>query len=74
MRLLKPTRLAIFGIGFLAGSRAGRKPWDTFQGKVSELQHRAAGSGANGSIYTDGARSMDRPSPAAAKDGTLTEF
>ena len=73
MRLLKPTRLAIFGIGFLAGSRAGRKPWDTVQGKVSELQNRS-GSGADGSIYTDGARSMDRPSPATAKDGTLTEF
>ncbi len=69
MKLLKPTTLAIFGIGFLAGSRAGRKPWDTVQGKVSELQHRG-----NGDPYASGVRNLNTPTTAPMKDGTLTEF
>ncbi len=50
MKLFKPTTMAIFGIGFLAGSRSGRGAWNAFENKVSQLQNRSGGSlhGGNG--------------------------
>ncbi|MGH9037252.1 MAG: hypothetical protein ACRD0O_15950 [Acidimicrobiia bacterium] len=70
MKLFKPTRLAIFGLGFLAGSRAGRGAWDAVENKVSQLQHRTG----NGDMDGNGVRSMTSPEGGAVKEGTLTEF
>ncbi|MDQ3947224.1 MAG: hypothetical protein M3357_19110 [Actinomycetota bacterium] len=70
MKLFKPTRMAIFGLGFLAGSRAGRGAWDAVENKVSQLQNRTGG----GTNYGNGTRSMNSPEGGTVKEGTLTEF
>ena len=70
MKLFKPTRMAIFGLGFLAGSRAGRGPWDAVESKFSQLQNRTGG----GKGYGNGMRSMNSPEGGTVKEGTLTEF
>ena len=70
MKLFKPTTMAIFGLGFLAGSRSGRGPWNAFENKVSQLQNRTTGGGTG---YGNGVRSMDSPE-GGVREGTLTEF
>lgn len=70
MKLFKPTKMAIFGLGFLAGSRAGRGPWDAVEHKVSQLQNRTGG----GNNYGNGSGSMASPQGSTVKEGTLTEF
>jgi hypothetical protein len=70
MKLFKPTTMAIFGIGFLAGSRSGRGAWNAFENKVSELQNRSSG----GTTHGNGAGSMNSPEGGAMKEGALTEF
>jgi hypothetical protein len=69
MKLFKPTTMVVFGLGFLAGSRSGKGPWNAFENKVSQLQHRTGG----GDGYGNGVRSMDSPE-GSVKEGTLTEF
>ncbi|MGH8972910.1 MAG: hypothetical protein ACRD0C_06865 [Acidimicrobiia bacterium] len=69
MKLFKPTTMAIFGLGFLAGSRSGRGPWNAFENKVSQLQNRTGG----GNDHGNGMRSMDSPE-GGVREGTLTEF
>lgn len=68
MKLFKPTRMAFFGLGFLAGSRAGRGAWDAVENKVSQLQHRTGGD------YGNGSRPVTSPEGGTVRDGTLTEF
>ncbi len=70
MKLFKPTRMAFFGLGFLAGSRAGRGPWDAVENKVSQLQHRTGGGGD----YGNGTRPVTSPEGGTVKSGNLTEF
>jgi hypothetical protein len=70
MKLFKPTRLAIFGLGFLAGSRSGRGAWDAVENKVSQLQNRSGG----GTNHGNGTGSMKSPEGGNVKEGTLTEF
>ena len=43
MRLFKPTTMAIFGLGFLAGSRSGRGAWNAVENRISQLQNRSSG-------------------------------
>jgi hypothetical protein len=38
MKLLRMKTLAIFGIGFLAGSRAGRGPWENAKETMKQLK------------------------------------
>jgi len=70
MKLFKPTRMAFFGLGFLAGSRAGRGAWDAVENKVNQLQNRSGG----GNTYGNGAGSMKSPEGGTVREGTLTEF
>ena len=70
MKLFKPTTIAIFGLGFLAGSRAGRGAWDAVENKVSQLQNRGGG----GDSYGNGMRSVNSPEGGTVREGTLTEF
>jgi hypothetical protein len=69
MKLFKPTRMAFFGLGFLAGSRAGRGAWDAVENKVSQLQHRTGGGD-----YGNGSRPVTSPEGGTVRDGSLTEF
>jgi hypothetical protein len=45
--------LGMFGIGFLAGSRAGRGPWDKAQAGMEQLKGRV--TGGEGSMSMNGA-------------------
>ena len=70
MKLFKPTTMAIFGAGFLAGSRAGRGAWEAVENKVSQLQNRTGG----GNDYGDGLRQIDSPEGGTVREGSITEF
>jgi hypothetical protein len=70
MKLFKPTTMAIFGLGFLAGSRSGKGPWNAFENKVSQLQNRTGGGKGSG----NGMRSMSSPEGGNVREGTRTEF
>ena len=43
MKLLRMKTLGMFGIGFLAGSAAGRGPWDKAQEGVGQLKGKLNG-------------------------------
>jgi len=43
MKLRRMKTLGMFGIGFLAGSRAGRGPWEKAQAGVGQLKDKMNG-------------------------------
>ena len=48
MKLVRVKTLGLFGLGFLAGSRAGRGPWEKAQAGMDQIKGKVAGgSGAN---------------------------
>jgi len=51
MKLFRMKTLATFGIGFLAGSAAGRGPWEKTQASMGELKEKVSGSMDGGSPY-----------------------
>jgi hypothetical protein len=70
MKLFKPTTMAVFGIGFLAGSRSGKGPWNAFENKFSQLQNRTGGISNQG----NGVQSMYNQEDGAPREGAMTEF
>jgi hypothetical protein len=54
MKLLRPKTLALFGIGFLAGSRAGHGPWEKAQESMGQMKEKISGSMGGGSGSTGG--------------------
>ena len=57
MKLFRVKTLGLFGIGFLAGSRAGRGPWDKAQEAMGQMKDKVSGSmggGTNGSTTSKG--------------------
>jgi hypothetical protein len=54
MKLLRMKTLGLFGIGFLAGSKAGPGPWEKAQEGVGQLKGKLNG-GSAGSMSTNGA-------------------
>ncbi|MGH8994111.1 MAG: hypothetical protein ACRDZ7_21590 [Acidimicrobiia bacterium] len=69
MKLFKPTTMAIFGLGFLAGSRAGRGAWNAVENKVSQLQNRGVGG-----LYGDNVRAVPNPEANSSTSRTLSEI
>ncbi len=51
MKLFRMKTLATFGIGFLAGSAAGRGPWEKTQTSMEELKDKVSGSMNGGGQY-----------------------
>ncbi|HEV3363164.1 MAG TPA: hypothetical protein VG795_03320 [Acidimicrobiia bacterium] len=51
MKLFRMKTLATFGIGFLAGSAAGRGPWEKTQASMEEMKGKISGSMNGGSEY-----------------------
>ena len=49
MKLFRMKTLATFGIGFLAGSAAGRGPWEKTQASMEEMKGKVSGSMNGGS-------------------------
>jgi len=56
MKLFRMRTLGAFGIGFLAGSRAGRGPWEKAQTTVGQIKSKMDGGmgHTNGSMSPDG--------------------
>jgi hypothetical protein len=55
MKLFRMKTLATFGIGFLAGSAAGRGPWEKTQASMEELKDKVSGNGGQyGTMPSDG--------------------
>ncbi len=69
MKLFKPTTMAIFGLGFLAGSRSGKGAWNAFENKVSQLQNRNGGNS-----FGSGSRSMTNPENGNVRESVRAEF
>lgn len=67
MKLFKPSTMAVFAVGFLAGSRAGPGTWETVQSKLSRLQERAGGG-------YDGLQPVESPAGGDLRPGALREF
>ena len=44
MKLLRMKTLATFGIGFLAGSAAGRGPWEKAQASMEDIKGKVSGT------------------------------
>ena len=44
MKLFRMRTLGLMGIGFLAGSRAGRGPWEKAQESIGQLKGKMDGS------------------------------
>ncbi len=62
MKLFRPKTLALFGIGFLAGSRAGHGPWEKAQAGIGQMKDKiSGGSGSTSSTGIDGQWSKKEP-------------
>ena len=54
MKLVRMRTLGMFGIGFLAGSRAGRGPWEKAQSSMDQIKGKVNGESTgstNGNTY-----------------------
>jgi hypothetical protein len=51
MKLFRMKTLGLFGIGFLAGSAAGRGPWEKTQGIIEQLKGKVSGGAMDGGGY-----------------------
>ena len=51
MKLFRMRTLGVFGIGFLAGSAAGRGPWEKTQASIDQLREKVSGGAMDGSGY-----------------------
>ena len=56
MKLFRMRTLGAFGMGFLAGSRAGRGPWEKAQASFGQIKGKVDGSMGNsiGSASSNG--------------------
>jgi hypothetical protein len=68
MKLLKMRTLGLFGLGFLAGSRAGHGPWEKAQAGMDQIKGKIAGGsmgqvgqGSTSSNGFEGRRSQNNP-------------
>ena len=68
MRIVRMRTLGMLGIGFLAGSRAGRGPWDKAQASMDQIKDKVGGttgSATNGATasngFNGGTRSQTNP-------------
>lgn len=62
MKLLRMKTLGLFGIGFLAGSAAGRGPWEKTQAQLGQLKEKVSSRDA----FCLNGKSADQPSTAPA--------
>jgi hypothetical protein len=64
MKLVRMRTLGMLGIGFLAGSRAGRGPWEKAQESMGQIKGKVGGStgstggGTYGSTSSNGMESQ----------------
>jgi hypothetical protein len=51
MKLFRIRTLGMFGIGFLAGSAAGKGPWEKAQASMDQLKGKVSGGAMDGGGY-----------------------
>ena len=51
MKLFRIRTLGLLGIGFLAGSAAGKGPWEKAQASMDELKGKVSGGATGGGGY-----------------------
>lgn len=75
MKLLRPKTLALFGIGFLAGSRAGHGPWEKAQASMDQMKEKISGTMGSGSgSSTSSTSSTGIDGQWSKKEPQLTEM
>jgi hypothetical protein len=75
MKLLRMRTLGMFGIGFLAGSAAGRGPWEKTQATMDELKGKVSGGGTDGAGYNPPGSNGIQGQPGSQGTGArLTEM
>ena len=78
MKLMKMRTLGLFGMGFLAGSRAGRGPWEKAQSGVDQIKGKVGGgsmgSGGNGSMSSGGSSNGFEGQKAQTNTPQMTEI
>jgi hypothetical protein len=79
MKLLRMRTLGMFGIGFLAGSAAGRGPWEKTQATMDELKGKVSGGamdggGGQGPMSTNGIEGQRGGEGAGTGSKQLTEM
>lgn len=78
MKLLRIRTLGMFGIGFLAGSAAGRGPWEKTQATMDELKGKVSGGamngGSQGPMTTNGIEGQRGGQGAGTGSKQLTEM
>ena len=78
MKLFRIRTLGMFGIGFLAGSAAGRGPWEKTQATMDELKGKVSGgamnSGGQGPLSTNGIEGQRGGEGAGTGSKQLTEM
>ncbi|HKN37815.1 MAG TPA: hypothetical protein VJ622_10040 [Acidimicrobiia bacterium] len=67
MKLVRMRTLGVFGLGFLAGSRAGHGPWEKAQATMEQLKGKMAGTSMGGAGPTSSNGSDGRRSPAGSQ-------
>ena len=77
MKLFRIRTLGMFGIGFLAGSAAGRGPWEKTQATMDELKGKVSGganSGGQGPLSTNGIEGQRGGQGAGTGSKQMTEM
>jgi hypothetical protein len=77
MKLLRIRTLGMFGIGFLAGSAAGRGPWEKTQATMEELKGKVSGGAMDsgqGPMSTNGIEGQRGGQGAGTGSKQLTEM
>jgi hypothetical protein len=59
MKLFRMKTLATFGIGFLAGSAAGRGPWEKTQASMEDIKGKVSGSMGGNEYGSTSANGID---------------
>ena len=57
MKIVRMKTLGMLGIGFLAGSRAGRGPWEKAQASMDQLKGKVGGTTGSSSSMGSGTNS-----------------
>ena len=75
MKLVRMRTLGMLGIGFLAGSRAGRGPWEKAQESMDQIKGKVGGStGSTGNTYGSTSQNGTDSPTGAQGSPALTEM
>ena len=74
MKLFRMKTLGMFGIGFLAGSAAGRGPWEKTQATMDQLKGKVSGETNGGGYGSTSANGIESQPGSQGTGARLTEM